>query len=151
MLFNLSDLKSATVKVQLLHDECPNKYNFTIRTAADVDKFVGAELRKLDREYFLVIYLTSRQKVIDVEVAAIGTLSGMFVSPREIFKTAILTNAHEIILVHNHPSGDPTPSTEDKLITKKLVSVGKLHQIPVRDHVIIGKGYFSFFESEMIT
>ena len=151
MSFKLSDLKSATVKVQLLHDECSNKYDCTIGNAADVDKFLGTELRMLDREYFLVIYLTSRQKVLDVEVAAIGTLSGMVVSPREIFKTAILTNAHEIILVHNHPSGDPSPSIEDKLITKKMVSVGKLHQIPVRDHVIIGEGYFSFFETEMIT
>ena len=68
--------------------------------------------------------------------------------PREIFKTAILTNAYEIILVHNHPSGDPIPSTEDKLITNKLVQVGKLHQIPVWDAMIIGEGYFSFFEYE---
>jgi len=150
MSFRLSDLKSATVKVQLLRDGCSSKYDATIRNAADVEKFMGEELRKLDREYFLVIYLNSRHKVIDVEVAAIGTLSGMVVSPREIFKTAILTNAYEIVLVHNHPSGDPTPSTEDKLITNKLVQVGKFHQIPVLDHVIIGEGYFSFFEEVLL-
>jgi DNA repair protein RadC len=150
MPFKLSDLKSATVKVQLLHDGNLNKYDAIIRNAADVEKFMGEELRKLDREYFLVIYLNSRHKVIDLEVTAIGTLAGMVVSPREIFKTAILTNAYEIVLVHNHPSGDPTPSTDDKLITNKMVSVGKLHQIPVRDHVIIGEGYFSFFEAEEI-
>ena len=130
MQFQLSDLKSAIAKVQLLRDACCHKYaDVSIRNAEDVDKFMGAELRKLDREYFLVISLNSRHKVIDVEVAAIGTLAGMVVSPREIFKTAILNNAHEIVLVHNHPSGDPTPSTEDKLITEKLIHVGKLHQI----------------------
>ena len=150
MQFKLSDLKSATAKVQLLRDACCNKYvDVTIRNAADVDKFMGEELRRLDREYFLVIFLNSRHKVTDVEVAAIGTLSTMVVSPREIFKTAILNNAHEIVLVHNHPSGDSTPSTEDKLITNKLIHVGKLHQIPVLDHVIIGEGYFSFFEEKV--
>ena len=110
---------------------------------------MGEELRKLDSEYFLVIYLNSRHKVIDVEVASIGTLAGMVVSPREIFKTAILTNAYEIVPVHNHPSGDPTPSTEDKLITNKLIQVGRLHQIPVLDFIIIGQRYISVVEEKL--
>ena len=111
MQFQLSDLKSATAKVQLLRDACCNKYaDVSIRNADDVYKFMGEQLRKLDREYFLVIYLNSRHKVIDIEVAAIGTLAGMVVSPREIFKTAILTNAYEIVLVHNHPQPIPRPA-----------------------------------------
>jgi len=95
-------------------------------------------MHNLDREYLLVIDLNSRHKAIDVEVAAIGTLADLVVSPREIFMTAILINAYEIVLLHNHPSGDPTPSTEDKLITNKLVQIGKPHQIPVRDFIILG-------------
>ncbi len=93
MQFKLSDLNRSIVKVQLLQDVSSAHYDYKINNAADVDKLVGAELRKLDREYLLAIYLNSRNKVIDIEVLAIGTLSEVLIHPREVIKSAILANA----------------------------------------------------------
>ena len=148
MQFKLSDLNRSIVKVQLLQDVSSAPYDYQINNAADVDKLVGPELRKLDREYLLAIYLTSRNKVIDIEVVAIGCLTQVPVHPREVIKSAILANAHSFILVHNHPSGDQQPTKEDHKITEEMIEVGRLMQIPLKDHVIIGKGWFSFFERE---
>ena len=117
MQFKLSDLNRSIVKVQLLQDVSSANYDYQINNAADVDKLVGPELRKLDREYLLAIYLTSRNKVIDIEVVAIGCLTQVPVHPREVIKSAILANAHSFILVHNHPSGDQQPTKEDHKIT----------------------------------
>jgi DNA repair protein RadC len=146
MQFKLSDLNRSIVKVQLLQDVSSSHYDYKVTNAADVDNLVGPELRKLDREYLLAIYLTSRNKVIDIEVLAIGTLSQVLVHPREVIKSAILANAHSFILVHNHPSGDQQPTKEDHNITEAMIEAGRLMQIPLKDHVIIGKGWFSFFE-----
>jgi len=147
MQFKLSNLNLSTVKVQFLRDASFPKYDFKINNAADVDHLFGAELRKLDREHLLAIYLNSRRKIIDIEVVAIGTLSEMIISPREVFKSAILANAHALILVHNHPSGDETPGIDDMKMTQEMKAAGKLLKIPIWDHVIIGNGWFSFFES----
>ena len=148
MQFKLSDLNRSIVKVQLLQDVSSASYDYQINNATDVDKLVGPELRKLDREYLLAIYLTSRNKVIDIEVVAIGCLTQVPVHPREVIKSAILANAHSFILVHNHPSGDQQPTREDHEITEEMVEVGRLMKIPLKDHVIIGKGWFSFFERD---
>jgi len=148
MQFKLSDLNRSIVKVQLLQDVSSANYDYKINNAADVDKLVGPELRKLDREYLLAIYLNSRNKVIDIEVLAIGTLTQIPVHPREVIKSAILANAHSFILVHNHPSGDQQPTKEDHKITEEMIEVGRLMKIPLKDHVIIGQGWFSFFESK---
>jgi len=148
MQFKLSDLNSSIVKVQLLQDVSSAQYDYKINNAADVDKLVGAELRKLDREYLLAIYLNSRNKVIDIEVLAIGSLTEVLVHPREVIKSAILANAHSFILVHNHSSGDQQSTKEDHRITEEMIEVGLVMQIPLKDHVIIGKGWFSFFERD---
>jgi len=92
---------------------------------------VSPELRKLDREYLLAIYLTSRNKVIDIEVVAIGCLTQVPVHPREVIKSAILANAHSFILVHNPPSGDQQPTKEDHKITEDMIEVGELMKIPL--------------------
>lgn len=148
MQFKLSNYSGSTVRVQLLRDEPLTKYDYQINNAADVDRLVGDELRQQDREHLLVIYLNSRRKVIDIEIAAIGTLTEMFAAPREVFKGAILANAYEIVLVHNHPSGDVAPSPADERITLELMDTGRTLKIPLRDHVIIGDdGYFSFYET----
>jgi len=148
MQFKLSNYSGSTVRVQLLRDEPLTKYDYQINNAADVDRLVGDELRQQDREHLLVIYLNSRRKVIDIEIAAIGTLTEMFAAPREVFKGAILANACEIVLVHNHPSGDVAPSPADERITLELMDTGRTLKIPLRDHVIIGDdGYFSFYET----
>lgn len=81
-----------------------------------------------------------------------GLLSASLVHPREVFREAIAERAASIILVHNHPSGDPTPSADDQRVTSQLVAAGRLLDIPVHDHVIIGRGrYASFAESGLLT
>ncbi len=148
MQFNLSDLNRSIVKVQLLQDVSSTQYDYKINNAADVYKLVGPELRKLDREYLLAIYLTSRNKVIDIEVVAIGCLTQVPVHPREVIKSAILANSYTFILVHNHPSGNHQPTKEDNKITEEMIEVGRVMQIPLKDFMIIGNGWYSFFERD---
>lgn len=90
-----------------------------------------------DRESFYAIHLDTRNRVIGVEEVAKGTLNGVEVHPREVFKSAMLTNARAMIIAHNHPSGDPTPSRQDIELTTRLVDVGKMLGVPILDHVIL--------------
>jgi DNA repair protein RadC len=100
-----------------------------------------------DREYFWTVLLDTKHKIIGTEEVARGSLSSTIVHPREVYKAALLANAAAIMLVHNHPSGDPTPSAEDIEITRRLRQVGELIGIRVLDHVIIGRGrYLSFVD-----
>jgi DNA repair protein RadC len=100
-----------------------------------------------DQEQFMVIYVTAKNQVIDVETITRGTLTWSPVHPREVFKSAITRCAHAIILAHNHPSGDPTPSREDREVTRRFIEVGKIVGIEILDHLVIGKGrYVSFRE-----
>jgi DNA repair protein RadC len=110
-----------------------------LREGADVAAFVGSYLKDLDREAFMVIMLTSRNRVISANIVSLGTLDGAMVCPREVFKVAILQNAASVILVHNHPSGDPAPSEDDINITKRMVQAGQLLGIPVLDHVVVSR------------
>jgi DNA repair protein RadC len=102
-----------------------------------------------DREMFVVLILDVKSKVIGVNVVSIGALSGTPVHPREVFKPAILGQASAIIVAHNHPSGDTTPSREDREITERLRSCGDMLGIPVMDHLILGNGddYYSFADN----
>jgi len=103
------------------------------------------------KERFLVICLNSANKIIKHETVSIGNLNSSVVHPREIFKSALEQSAASIILLHNHPSGNPEPSNEDISITKKLVEAGKIMDIPVFDHIIIaGNNYTSFVEKRLI-
>ncbi len=99
---------------------------------------VMEEMRYLDREHFRALLLNTKNRLISIENISVGTLNSSSVHPRELFKTAIKKSAAALILVHNHPSGDPTPSKQDIKLTKKLVQVGDLVGIAVVDHVIIG-------------
>ena len=95
----------------------------------------------------MILLLDTKNRVIKDETISIGTLNASVIHPREIFKSAIKESAHSIILVHNHPSGEPEPSHEDTEITEKLFDAGELLNIKVLDHVIIGKdNYYSFKE-----
>lgn len=131
----------------MLRDVPFTRYDYKITSAADVDRLVGDELRQQDREHLLVLYLDSHRQVIDIEVVAIGTLTDMYAAPREVYKGAILANACEIIIVHNHPSGDVTPSDADERVIYEMIESGRMLRIPMRDFVIIGNGYFSHYES----
>ena len=109
-------------------------------------KLAETILKDADREYLLVISVDSKVRPLAIEIVSICTVNATLAEPREIFKHAILANAAGIILVHNHPSGDCIPSEEDEEMTRRISESGKLLGIPVRDHVIIGDGYFSFHE-----
>ncbi|MCL6477324.1 MAG: DNA repair protein RadC [Peptococcaceae bacterium] len=91
-----------------------------------------------DREYFVVLLLSTKNKVNGIHVVSVGTLDNSLVHPREVFKAALLSNASSVILAHNHPTGDPTPSREDIDISRRLVEAGKILGIGVLDHIVVG-------------
>lgn len=108
------------------------------------------ELFKTEVEEFWVLALTSSKKVIKAEMLFRGTVDSCLVHPRDIFRFACVNNASSIVIAHNHPSGDHSPSSEDIQLTKRIVKIGKLLQIPVVDHLILSeKGYFSFTDERL--
>lgn len=122
-----------------------------IKSPEDVQNIVREEMRYYDREHFRVLYLDRKGGLISMEDVSVGGLHSSLVHPREVFKTAIKRSAASLILVHNHPSGDPSPSQEDIEVTRRLAEVGKLMGIEVLDHIIIGeKGYTSLKSRSII-
>ena len=119
-----------------------------IKSPEDVADLVMEDMRYLDREYFKLILLNNKNHVLSIETITIGILNSSVVHPREAFKVAIKKSAAAIILLHNHPSGDPTPSREDLEVTKRLEEAGKIIGIDVIDHVIIGDGRFVSFKAK---
>ncbi|KUO70898.1 MAG: hypothetical protein APF81_08955 [Desulfosporosinus sp. BRH_c37] len=113
-----------------------------INSPQDVAHIVMEEMRFLDREHFRVISLSTKNHVLGISPVSIGSLNSSLVHPRECFKEAIRRNSNAIILLHNHPSGDPTPSQEDIEVTRRLADGGKILGIEVLDHVIIGDNRF---------
>jgi DNA repair protein RadC len=109
-----------------------------IRGAADVANLIMPRLRDLAWEEFLAILLNTKHKVIEVKTVSVGHLNGTLVHPRELFRESVRRSAAAIILAHNHPSGDPEPSSDDLALTHRLQSAGQLLGIPVLDHIIIG-------------
>ena len=109
--------------------------------------YLMPRLRFLAKEQFVVVLLNSKNRIIGTETISEGSLTGSVVHPREVFQPAILQHAAAIVVAHNHPSGDPSPSMEDREITHTLVEAGKTMGIPVLDHLVIGDGtYYSFQE-----
>ena len=134
-------------KVKLVRDGSQHSHLKTIKKPADVKEILDVFLAGADRENFVVLMLDTKNQVIGINTVAIGTLNRCPVHPREIFKPVILANAAGIILGHNHPSGDPAPSRDDKELTGQLKAAGELLQIPVIDHIIIGdEGRFYSFQ-----
>lgn len=116
-----------------------------------VFEYLAPRMSHLTHEQFQIVLLTAKNHVIDVECVSEGTLTASLVHPREIFKSAIRRSAHAMILAHNHPSGDPTPSREDREVTQRLIQAGKLIGIEVLDHLVIGQGrYTSFRERGLV-
>jgi DNA repair protein RadC len=108
----------------------------TITTPDDACAQV-TEIRKRNKENFLVLYLNTRNQLLHKEFVSIGTLNASLVHPREVFEPALRHSAAAVILVHNHPSGDPTPSQEDRELTRRLAEAGRLLGVEVLDHVIV--------------
>jgi DNA repair protein RadC len=104
-------------------------------------------VRDADREAFYGVYLDTRNQVLAVEMISLGSLNASIVHPREVFKPAFRLSAASLLVVHNHPSGDPDPSEDDLAITRRLQEAGEVLGIPLLDHVILGKAdYFSLKE-----
>ena len=119
-----------------------------ISSSEDIYDMVKLHVRDIDREIFKIILLTSRNVIIYEKILFEGSLSESLVSPREIVKESINRSAASIVFVHNHPSGDPMPSSADRRITRKLKLACELVGIRVLDHIIIGKdSYYSFADS----
>jgi DNA repair protein RadC len=117
----------------------------------DVYERCAPTMRDLAHEEFRVLLLNTQHAVTREVTVSRGVLDGSVVHPREVFKAAITESAAAILLVHNHPSGDPTPSAEDRTVTRQLASAGEVVGIPVLDHVVIGDGqYVSFVEAGML-
>lgn len=116
-----------------------------IRDSAEAATILRPLYHGLDREQFLVACLDAKHAIIGVNVVSIGSLTISIVHPREVFKPAILLNSAALICVHNHPSGDPQPSAEDRVLTARLRQAGDLIGITILDHIILGENRtFSF-------
>ena len=117
----------------------------------DVARYASPLLRYEQKEHFLVMLLDVRNRVLAMPTVSIGSLTASVAHPREIFREAIRYSAANMILIHNHPSGDPTPSREDVQITKQMMKAGEIMGIPVLDHVIIaGDGFLSLKEADCL-
>jgi len=110
-----------------------------ISSPADAAGVMREAMRLLDREEFYVLLLNTKNGLIKRAPISRGSLNASIVEPREVFKDAIAVSAASMILVHNHPSGDPTPSSEDITVTKRLVKAGELLNISVLDHIVLGR------------
>ena len=138
-----------SMRIELIREAPVRKYQ--VYNAQSVYDVMCREASRLDRECSWVIPLTGKNHIIGINLVSMGSLTSSVVHPREVFKPAILASAARVILVHNHPSGDPTPSYEDKEITKRLKDAGDILGIGVMDHVIIGNGeYYSFADKGML-
>lgn len=116
----------------------------------EVAAYLVEDMKDLRQEWFRILLLNNRKQVMSYETISVGTLNASLVHPRDVFEKAIRKNASTMILVHNHPSGNPSPSNEDRLLTKRLTEAGALMGIEVIDHVIVGNGsYYSFKENQL--
>lgn len=123
----------------------------TVRSPEDGYELLNSFLADKDREHFIVVSLDTKNQPVSINICHIGSLNASIVHPREVMKSAILSNAASIIVGHNHPSGMPEPSKEDIEVTKRLAEAGKIIGIDVLDHIIVGdKSYVSLKEKGYI-
>ena len=114
-----------------------------ILSPKDAYEMIKEQLEGLDREQFIIACLNTKNEPTNITVVSVGSLNKAIVHPREVFKTAILSNAASIMAFHNHPSGETTPSQQDIQLTKRLYEAGELLGIKLLDHLIIGDGSFT--------
>jgi len=121
---------------------------YDIKDPQSVVKAIRLSIRDKAKEHFKLVILNTRNRIIAITNVSMGTLSASLVHPREVFKDAIRHSASSVVLVHNHPSGDPEPSEEDLRITRRLIDAGRIIGIEVLDHIIIGKNDFRSFKEK---
>lgn len=146
-------LRELTVRYAIRKDDAgrPVVIGRHLANASDAASAFMATLQDEPAEVFAVLCLTTKHSVIAYCEVSRGTLDSTLVHPREVFKPALLANAGAIIVAHNHPSGDPSPSPDDITLTTRLTAAGETLGVPVLDHIIVGEGrYFSFRESGLV-
>lgn len=138
------------VRLQMVRERCVEFDGKRITDPAAAARLVRRILDDTDREQFVVLAVNTKNHLVGANIASVGSLNASVVHPREIFKFAYLANAAAVIIAHNHPSGDPEPSPEDREVTRRLIGAGRVLGIDVLDHVILGdpdyRDYWSFRE-----
>lgn len=129
------------VSLKIVREATVLYQNRIINSPHDAVELVEPFLQDEDRECFIVVCVDTKNQPTAINIVSIGTLNSSLVHPREVFKIAILANANAVILSHNHPSGDPTPSREDHEVTHRLIEAGNLIGIEILDHIIIGSNH----------
>ncbi|MBN2569835.1 MAG: JAB domain-containing protein [Deltaproteobacteria bacterium] len=122
--------------------ESTSKSQKPLMNAKGVYQYIRAGLENKDREFFISILFDTRLVPLGVNLIAIGGLNSAMVYPREVFKAAVLASAASLVLAHNHPSGNPNPSKEDIDLTNKLMQAGNILNIPIYDHIIVGRNCY---------
>ncbi|KAB2952149.1 DNA repair protein RadC [Heliorestis acidaminivorans] len=133
----------ATIELACRVNSATSQKRTLIQSPEDVAKLVMNEMKFLDKEVFRAIALNTKNHVLDITDISVGSLNATIVHPRELFKVLIRKSAAAVVVVHNHPSGDPSPSKEDREMTRRLVDSGKLLGIEVLDHIVIGDNKYS--------
>lgn len=141
-------MKIQHVRIQLIREKTAN-YRIPVESSGAAYFLASRLLGDMDREMCIVMCLDARNQINLINTVAIGSLNSAIISPREVFKAAILSNSEAIILAHNHPSGDPAPSEDDISLTRRIVRAGHILEINLLDHIIIGENsYRSMKESD---
>jgi len=128
----------------------PRGKTVSVGSPADVSQLFMEEMRHLKKEHFKVLLLNTKNEIITIDEVSVGNLNSAIVHPREVFVKAVKKSASSVILVHNHPSGNPQPSREDTDLTARLVESGRILGIEVLDHIVIGDGVFVSFKDKML-
>ncbi len=134
--FRVSKFRVALVREASI----PTTWDKTVREPGDVARLMAPLVADFSQESFWLILLDGRNKVTGISLISLGSLTAALVHPREVFKPAIAGAAAALVLLHNHPSGDPSPSAEDIALTRRLSEVAELVGIKVLDHIVIGEG-----------
>lgn len=146
-------IKGQWVKLSLVRDagRIPPAFS-KINSSGDVFRILHPYYENHDREEFVMLCLDSKNKILALNSVSIGSLTASTeIHIRELFKAAILSNSASIIVSHNHPSGDPTPSDQDKKLTRRISAAGRLLRISVLDHIVVGHPrYFSFLDAGLL-
>jgi DNA repair protein RadC len=142
----IGEAKAATLKAaleigrRLLLTE--HEQRFQIKSPTDVASLLMLEMSHLEQEHLRTVLLDTKNRVQTISTVYIGSLNASLIRVGEVFKEAVRRNSAALVVVHNHPSGDPTPSPEDVLVTREIISAGKLLDVDVLDHLVIGHGRF---------
>lgn len=149
----IGEAKALTILAAIELGKRIQNYEFnelSFRSPLEIYRFFKLRVSELMQEHFFVVYLNSKGKVMSYRLISIGTINSTVCDAKEVLKWAVKLKSSAIILVHNHPSGDVTPSENDILVTKDIERKAKVLDIVVLDHIIIGKGYYSFSERHII-